>query len=274
MLKEKKLINLIRSWPDGAVFTSEWLIHVKGYSKGLLQQYHRSGWIELIGKGAYRRAQIDTSGMRLKNSTPLRWQGGVWALQALQIRPEKNAPPQILVAARTALELSGYAHFVNLSGLETVWLFAEPSYHVPAWFKNYQWGAKIKIYSPTLFSRHLPGTISHKDWGPFVSQLSCPERAIMELLELCPQEESLEHAKLVMEGLATLRPQIIQELLESCTSIKVKRLFLALADLCGHDWLKEIKIKGLDLGSGSRVLASNQGFHPKYKISVPRGESA
>lgn len=95
----------------------------------------------------------------------------------------------------------------------------------------------------------------------------------MELLELCPQEESLEHAKLVMESLATLRPKIVSELLGQCTSIKVKRLFLALADLCNHEWLKEIDAEKIDLGSGSRILAPGQGFHPKYQISVPRGES-
>src|ERR1700733_6307423 len=105
MPKEDKLINLMRSWPEGAIFTSEWLIHEKGYSKGLLQQYHRSGWIELIGKGAYRRAQLDQSGLPLRNPTPLKWQGGVWALQALPLDHKKNAPPPVLVAARTALEL-------------------------------------------------------------------------------------------------------------------------------------------------------------------------
>ena len=75
----------MRSWPQGAVLTSEWLIHDMGYSKGLLQQYHRSGWIELIGKGAYWRAQIDEKGLRFQNLTPLRWPGGVYALQALSL---------------------------------------------------------------------------------------------------------------------------------------------------------------------------------------------
>jgi hypothetical protein len=180
--------------------------------------------------------------------------------------------PPVLVAARTALELSGYAHFLNLSGKETVWLFVEPGYRVPTWFKNYKWEAKIKLHAPKLFSKPLPDTVTDKNWGPFNTKISCPERAIMEFLELCPQEESLEHAKLVMEGLATLRPKVAFELLEHCTSIKVKRLFLALADVCNHEWLKELNVKKIDLGSGKRILEADKGYHPEYQISIPRPE--
>ncbi len=266
MLKNYKLINLMKFWPQGVVLTSEWLIHEKGYSKGLLQQYSRSGWVRLVGKGAYRRVELDKNGKPI----PLHWRGGVYALQGIDLINPAPGFPKVLVAARTALELAGYAHFLNLSGKETVWLFTDPKYRIPTWFKNYKWGAKIKIYSPKLFSRQLPKTISIKDWGPFVTQISCPERAMMELLELCPKEESLEHAKLVMESLATLRPKIVLLLLQNCTSIKVKRLFLALADLCGHEWLKEIDTNKLDLGAGSRILEPGQGFHKKYQISIPK----
>ncbi len=93
---------------------------------------------------------------------------------------------------------------------------------------------------------------------------------MMEFLELCPQEESLDHAKLLMENMAGTRPQVAFELLEACTSIKVKRLFLALADVCHHDWLNKIDVEKIDLGVGSRVLEPGHGFHPKFKISVPK----
>jgi len=257
----------MRMWPEGAVLTSEWLIHDMGYSKGLLQQYHRSGWIELIGKGAYRRTQTDDKGHTL----PLSWPGGVYALQALSSGRNKDTPPAH-VAARTALELGGFSHFLKLSGKETVWLFAEPGYRVPTWFRKYDWDAKIQIYSPKLFSKSLPQTFSQKDRGAFVTLISCPERAVMELLELCPKYESLDHAKLVMESLATLRPKVVADLLQSCTSVKVKRLLLALADLCNHAWLAEIDTAKLDLGAGKRILEPDRAFHVKYQISVPRME--
>lgn len=251
--------------------TSEWLIHDMGYSKGLLQQYHRSGWIELIGKGAYRRSQVDEKGLPLQNRTPLTWPGGVYALQALSLGPQREMPP-VLVAARTALELGGFSHFLKLSGTETVWLFTEPGYRVPTWLRKYDWNAKIRTYSPKLFSKPLPHTVSKKDWGAFVTLISCPERAMMELLELCPKHESLDHAKLVMESLASLRPKVVAELLQNCTSVKVKRLFLALADLCNHSWLSEIDTTKLDLGAGKRILEPDRAFHAKYQISIPRAE--
>lgn len=269
MLKDTKLIQLIRTWPQGAVLTSEWLIHEKGYSKGLLQQYHRSGWIELIGKGAYRRAQVDKKGLPLQNLTPLSWTGGIYALQALPLNWKKNIPPAH-VAARTALEQSGFAHFLKLSGKETVWVFSEPGYRVPTWFRKYNWDVKMNIYSPKLFSKTLPETLSKKNLGSFSTLISCPERAMMELLELCPKHESLDHAKLVMESLTTLRPKMVTELLQNCTSVKVKRLFLALADICKHPWLADINTKKINLGSGKRILESDRAFHVKYQISIPR----
>jgi hypothetical protein len=261
----------MQAWPQGAVLTSEWLIHEMGYSKGLLQQYRRSGWIELIGKGAYRRSQLNEKGLPLQNLTPLSWPGGVYALQALTLEPKQSVPPAH-VAARTALELGGYAHFLKLSGKETVWLFARPGYRVPTWFRKYKWDAKVRIYSPKLFSKPLPETLSQKNWGAFVTLIACPERAMMELLELCPKYESLDHAKLVMESLATLRPKVVADLLHACTSVKVKRLFLALADLCGHAWLADIETKKLNLGAGKRILEPDRAYHAKYQISVPRVE--
>lgn len=40
----------------------------------------------------------------------------------------------------------------------------------------------------------------------------------------------------LMEGLNNLRPNQVQDLLEKCESVKVKRLFLYLAEKAGHEW--------------------------------------
>jgi len=45
----------------------------------------------------------------------------------------------------------------------------------------------------------------------------------MEVLYLVDKNETYEHASLLMEGLKTSRPGVVQELLEKTTSIKVKR---------------------------------------------------
>ena len=73
----------------------------------------------------------------------------------------------------------------------------------------------------------------------------------------------------VMEMLTTLRPKLLQQLLESCTSIKVKRLFLYMAEKAGHSWFKVVDVSTISLGSGQRVLANGGKYISKYNITIP-----
>jgi hypothetical protein len=74
----------------------------------------------------------------------------------------------------------------------------------------------------------------------------------------------------VMEGLTTLRPKILQPLLEKCSSIKVKRLFLYLASRAGHDWFKRLDPSKLELGSGDRTITKGGVYVAQYGITVPQ----
>jgi len=56
----------------------------------------------------------------------------------------------------------------------------------------------------------------------------------MEMLHLVPGTVGFDEALLIMENLATLRLETVQRLLQACRSIKVKRLFLAMAERQGH----------------------------------------
>src|SRR5690606_30891248 len=71
-------------------------------------------------------------------------------------------------------------------------------------------------------------------WG------STPERAVLELLDGVPHRETFEQADKFMEALHTLRPTLVQHLLEQCRSIKVKRVFLWLAERHEFAWLKKL----------------------------------
>jgi hypothetical protein len=71
-----------------------------------------------------------------------------------------------------------------------------------------------------------------------------------------------------MEGFTTLRPKLVSELLECCNSIKVKRLFLFLAEHYNHTWVRSIS--KVDLGSGKRLVVKNGCFDRKYGITVPK----
>jgi len=97
---------------------------------------------------------------------------------------------------------------------------------------------------------------------------------MMEVLYGVPQVDSYEEARLLMEGLTTLRPRIVRSLLENCASVKVKRLFMLLAENCKHAWVGKVDLAKVDFGKGKRALIKGGRFDPKYKITVPNTEIA
>ena len=101
-------------------------------------------------------------------------------------------------------------------------------------------------------------------------KLSSPERAILECLYLTPTRFDMVECYQLLEGLANLRPKVMQELLEKCNSIKVKRLFLFMASKLNHQWLPFIDQDKIDLGTGDRILVNEGVYISKYKISVPK----
>ena len=109
--------------------------------------------------------------------------------------------------------------------------------------------------------------------GFYVVAVSTPERAMMEVLYGVPNEESYEEAKLLMEGLTTLRPRVVQALLEHCASVKVKRLFMVIAESRRHAWVKKLDISKVDFGKGKRMLVRGGRFDSKYNITVPDTEA-
>ena len=73
-----------------------------------------------------------------------------------------------------------------------------------------------------------------------------------------------------MEGLTTLRPKLLQQLLEACTSQKVKRLFLYMAEKAGHPWFKALRLDSIEIGT-SRLMAVPTGkYIAKYNMTIPK----
>jgi hypothetical protein len=215
---ESKLKILLDSHKYGAVCLAPWL-EKKGISRDLQQYYCKSGWLESVGRGAFKRPNDDIG-----------WQK---ALQALIEQAELN----VHVGGITALSQQGAGHYVRL-GKDKVYLFSPLGVSLPAWFKNYDWGVDVE-HVKTSF---LPGDaafIAKQNSGnePTTRIHSDCERAILECLYLAPKRQDLAECYQVMEGLVNLRPKIVQGLLEACTSIKVKRLFLYMAEKANHQWL-------------------------------------
>jgi len=128
---------------------------------------------------------------------------------------------------------------------------------------------KVHYQAPDLFSKPDLG-LTKKNMGNFSLLLSSPERSIMETFYLVPDQQSFEEAGLLMEGLRTLRPELVQKLLEGCRSVKVKRLFMLLAEKGNHPWLKRLQLDKVDFGKGKRGLVKGGVLHKKYQITIPK----
>ena len=54
--------------------------------------------------------------------------------------------------------------------------------------------------------------------------------------------------------------------------MKVKRLFMYLAENCKHPWAGKVDLSKVDLGKGKRALVKGGRFDAKYQITVPHAE--
>lgn len=246
--RESKINTLLSTQPSGVVLCSAWLVE-HGYSLDLQKQYKKSRWFDSIGTGALVRHgdQVD-------------YLGGIYALQSqlgLGVHP----------AGKTALSLQGKSHYLDLS-TKKIQLFGGKDDSLPLWFKKRDWRLNVECKLTGFLPPELGLVeINHKG---FKIKVSSPPRAVMECLYLAPNYQPLLEVFELMEGLNNLRPATVQKLLESCTSVKVKRLFLYLADKAGHEWFSYIKLDKVDLGTGKRAIVNDGVYVSKYQITVPK----
>jgi len=245
---ETKINKLLKSWPSGTVGVSHWLER-EDVSRQLQRHYQKSGWFESLGRGAFQRAGDSVD-----------WLGGLYAMQ-------KQAGLNIHAGGRTALGLLGQAHYLELNA-QTIQLFAPRKTVLPPWFRKRDWGLKPELHHTNFLPVSAGLTdIEHK---LFKARVSGAARAVMECLYFAPEKFDLVEAYQIMEGMGTLRPTVVQELLEQCSSIKVKRLFLYMAEKAGHAWVKHLDLSKVDLGSGKRSFTPGGVYASKYQITVPQ----
>ena len=260
---------MLLSLPEGFLADSAWL-QAQGLTRSSIRDYVDRGWLERIAPRVYRRpSQL--------NKASLRWDVVVLSLQQIMHKP-------LHVGGRTAVELSGYAHYVEASDTSRVYLYGAglPSWlaklPIPAQFEtrslglfaNSNSGVEAKRYD--LRSGEASGSLkdveSTSPWEWSLT-MSVPERAILEMMDELPHRESFHQVDVVMEGLANLRPQLLGKLLRECRSVKVKRLFLWYADRHGHAWFKHLDLSAVDLGKGKRQLVPQGHFDSRYQITLP-----
>jgi hypothetical protein len=118
-----------------------------------------------------------------------------------------------------------------------------------------------------------PVYLSEYEHKQFTVKISCRELAALELLYHVPGLQGFDEALLLMENLTTLRPHVVQLLLQECRSVKVKRLFLYMAERAGHPWFGKLDTSVIDLGRGKRVIVKGGMLDRKYLITVPKGQA-
>jgi hypothetical protein len=126
----------------------------------------------------------------------------------------------------------------------------------------------------SLFPDNLQDSYVNFPLGAFKIRISSPERAAMEMLYHVPAKQGFDEAARIMESLLTLRPVLVQKLLEACTSIKVKRLFLYMAQAASLPFVAKLDLTKVNLGKGDRTVVKGGRLDPKYRITVPRGGDA
>jgi hypothetical protein len=245
--------SLESALPLGLIATRKSLLS-QGMSAHSLDNALKSGKLIAVAPAVYARSGL-----------PVAWQGLALSLQHLY--------PGGVLGGLTALELRGLGHFAPLASERTVHFYA--SVKQPTWLKKLDLGYKVVwhktdgLWSPTL--GEIANRFSTLTWRDDLEALhiSCPEKALLELLEGVPATISFDYADALMQGLTSLSPAKVAQLLHACRSVKVKRLFFWLAFRYQYPWLKKLNTAEFDLGSGKRVLAQGGKLDKRFQITVP-----
>lgn len=100
--------------------------------------------------------------------------------------------------------------------------------------------------------------------------VSAAEQAFLECIYLTPNEYSYMDLYYIMEQLTALRSDVVQKLLEETKSIRVKRMFLYMAEKAGHYWFDMLDLTKIDLGTSKMQLVKEGIYIAKYKITVSK----
>jgi hypothetical protein len=248
--KISKINQLTAQWMMGTPSVTSFLI-ASGFSRDLIAYYKKSRWLEPFGRGAYVRRGDNVD-----------WLGALNTLQTQLKLP-------FHLGGKTALELQGHAHYLRVRP-GPVYLYGPRGVTIPSWFDEERLGVEIIVTRTNIFPTEIKSEFTELREKEFVIRMSAPERAMMEMLHLVPYKAGYSEAHLIMENLVSLRPDLVQVLLEQCRSIKVKRLFLFLAETCEHTWFDKLDLTIIDLGRGKRMIVPKGWYDKKYRITVPR----
>jgi len=253
--ERRKLLEQIM--PETMIVTRNWLVNKAFLDKHAIDNLVKSEQLKLLWPGLYTRGKSQLS-----------WQSMVYTLQAVM-------KTDFVVGGLSALELKGYSHYIPISKNETVHLYGNDK--LPGWVNKLTEKVAFKRHTRNKLFSGMEKEISEKytttvTWKLELDELriSCPERACLEMLNEVPGKISIEHAEQLIQGMTTLSPRTLQNLLEACTNVKVKRLFLWFASRHNYIWFSKLNMDKIDLGSGNRVIVKGGKLDKTYQITVPK----
>lgn len=241
-----KIKQIIDEVGSNSLLFSSWLAS-KGINAFEQANYVQNGWLEKVAYGVYKMAGANVSLFS--------------AISAYNVQLGK----QCTIGAETALELHGFMHYIPM-GKPLAFIFTKTNQKLPSWFLAHEWDRTLRYQTSSFLE--IRGVDEMEVEG---NQLlvSCPERAILECLNRPHATTSLLDIYYLMELLTTLRPKVLQQLLEECTSVKAKRLFIYMAEKANHPWLKGLDTSRIDLGSGRRMIVPKGKYVSKYNMTIP-----
>ena len=244
-----KIQKIMESNPNTGFMFGDWLTRQGLDAKGQ-HAYMKSGWLNRISKGVY-----------VLNGTAPKL---LHAISAYNNQLSKRC----IVGAYTALELRGYSHYLSL-GKPQAYLFTGRTNKLPSWILSHDWDMTVKYMTTSFLGDDLLGVEAMTFEGDILL-VSSPERAFLECLHLPEAASSLLDLYYIMESMTTLRPRLVQSLLETCSSQKVKRLFVYMAEKAGHPWFKALKFDNIQLGTARYMVVPTGKYIAKYNMIIPK----
>ena len=242
--------QLLLDWEDDEVHTLNWFRTHK-ISNQLVQKYLQSGLIKRLGGGAY---------IKFKDQPD--WKNAIFTIQQ-----ELKLP--VHIGGRSALDLHEVGPYLNLGKRPTIFVILREKLRIPIWLKANDWGVKFRFKTSNLFGDTAAGLgiLRTEGINLFVSSR---ERSMMEMIDNLDLSDSFDMLEEYFEELVNMRSSLVQELLELCNSVKVKRVFLYMLNYLNLPASKKIKMKKIRLGSGKRVIVKNGKFDKTFNITIPR----
>ncbi|MBK6599313.1 MAG: type IV toxin-antitoxin system AbiEi family antitoxin domain-containing protein [Proteobacteria bacterium] len=227
------LLNILHTrLAPGAPLASEDLAAM-GISADLAVHYVRAGWLTRLARGVYCRP----------NDPPALHP----SLLLLQRRLEG-----LHVGGKSALDWHGLRQYVAQQPV--LQLYGWMAGHLPSWFTD---RFPAEYHRKRLFDErpeallHV-GPFEHRSGAPQVSE---PERALLELLSEVGVRQTLQEARELLESTYSLRADVLQELLQHCTSVKTVRLCLLLGGEGSLPWMRKLDPATLPKGSDRAWVA-------------------